>query len=125
MRHENWFILPPTQAYYFQKKNPLYRKLPLYRNDCISQSDAPMEFVDNFVNQEIFLPKNYSGKTNSLIVKVNHRQPEIEIHWYIDNKYITTTKGMHELAIQPIKGLHILTVVDGFGNELKKRFKIL
>jgi len=125
MRHENWFILPPTQAYYFQKKNPLYRKLPPYRNDCISRSVSPMEFVDNYVNQEIFLPKNYAGNINSLIVKVNHRQPEVEIYWYIDNQYITTTKGLHEVAILPIKGIHIVTVVDGYGNELKKSFKIL
>lgn len=125
MTHQNWFILPPTQAYYYQRKNPLYKQLPPYRKDCISLTETPMEFVDNFSNQAIFLPKDYDEKINSLIVKLKHRQPETTVFWYLDSLFITSTQSIHEVSIQPKKGVHTLTVVDVFGNELKKSFEIL
>jgi len=125
MKHVNWFVLPPTQAYFFKQKNPLYQPLPSFKKGCISKQNTSMEFVDNFSNQHIFLPKDFDSTRNSLIVKVKHQEEEVKIYWYLDTMYVTTTQSINEISIQPKKGIHILTVVDELGNELKKSFEIL
>ncbi len=46
------------------------------------------------------------------------------MYWYIDEEYIGTTKDIHELAIIPKLGEHLITVVDELGNEAKRKISI-
>ena len=125
MKHVSWFVLPPVQAYYYQLKNPFYKPLPPFRDDCVNSGKTPMEFIDNNKNEQIFLPKNFDEHKNNLILKIKHVQPEIQIYWYLDNRFIKSTKNFHEIAIQPKPGSHTITAMDALGNEIKKNFKIL
>lgn len=125
MTHKSWFILPPSQAYYYQLHNPFYKALPPYRTGCLSNTASPMEFVGGVDNEQIFLPKDFDERQNSLIIKLNHSQPDSKVFWYLNVNYLTTTQSIHEISIIPKKGTHTVTVVDEFGNELKKSFKIL
>ncbi|RED44578.1 penicillin-binding protein 1C [Winogradskyella eximia] len=124
IKNKSWFILPPLQAYYFKTKNPFYKPLPPYRNDCLESTGISMEFI--YPNQQttIFLPKDFDGNTNDLILKVAHSKPELEIHWYIDSEYIGSTKDIHDMAVLPTSGDHIITVMDELGNELKHKITI-
>lgn len=125
MIHKSWFVLPPTQAFYFQLNNPFYKPLPPFSLDCLSQTENTIEILIPFANEQIFLPKDFDETKNSFILKVKHSQPYAKIYWYVDEVYIKTTTYIHEIAIQPKKGEHILTVVDEFNNELSRKFKIL
>ncbi|HIP48701.1 MAG TPA: penicillin-binding protein 1C [Lutibacter sp.] len=125
MKHKSWFVLPPIQAYYYQQHNPFYKPLPPYRTDCLSNTESPMEFINTFKNEHIFLPKDFEGELNSLVIKVKHTQVNTKVFWYLNAHFIKTTQAIHEIAIKPKKGVHTLTVVDEFGYELKKEFKIL
>jgi penicillin-binding protein 1C len=113
-----WFVLPPLQAYYFKTKNPFYKELPPFRSDCVKSSEISMEFI--YPNQEstIFLPKDFDGIINELILKVAHSKPETELYWYLNETYIGTTKDIHDKAILPEPGEHVITVIDALGNEL-------
>jgi penicillin-binding protein 1C len=124
IKNKSWFILPPLQAYYFKTKNPFYKPLPPYRNDCLESTGISMEFI--YPNQQttIFLPKDFDGNTNDLILKVAHSKPELEIHWYINSEYIGSTKDIHDMAVLPTSGDHIITVMDELGNELKHKITI-
>lgn len=124
INNKSWFVLPPLQAYYFKNKNPFYKQLPPFRNDCIESSDISMEFIYPNQQSTIYLPKDFDGKTNDLILKVAHSKPELEIHWYIDSEYIGSTKDIHEMAVLPTSGKHIITVTDELGNELKHNITI-
>ena len=42
----------------------------------------------------------------------------------MDEQYVGTTKDIHELAIIPKAGEHLITVVDEFGNEAKRKITI-
>ena len=125
MKHENYFVLPPLQSYYYKLKHPFYKTLPPFRNDCISQETNPLSFVNNFNNQDVFLPKNFNEQKNSFIVKVKHRLPNTKIYWYLDSLYITTTQELNEVSISTGKGTHILVVIDEFGNEIQQKFTII
>lgn len=125
MKHKSWFILPPNQAYFFQLHNPFYKPLPPFRTNCMSLSKTPMAFVNTFDGDNIFLPKNFDEEKNTLILKLKHIQPNAKVFWHLNTNFITTTQTIHEIAISPKKGEHTLIVIDEFGNELKKTFKIL
>lgn len=119
-----WFVLPPLQAYYFQNKNPFYKPLPPYRNDCAEASGISMEFIYPNQQNTIFLPKDFDGNTNDLVLKVAHSKPELKLYWYIDNQYVGSTKDIHDMAVLPREGDHLITVVDELGNELKHKITI-
>lgn len=119
-----WFILPPLQAYYYKTQNPYYKPLPPYRNDCIESTEISMEFIYPNQQSTIYLPKNFEGNRNDLILKIAHSKPELELYWYIDNQYVGSTKDIHDMAVLPTVGEHIITVMDELGNELKHKITI-
>jgi penicillin-binding protein 1C len=125
MKHQSWFVLPPLMEYYYKQKNPLYKMLPPFKKDCLGESKKIMDFIYPKAYTQIFLPKDFNGKTNDVIFRLAHGTPETKIFWYLDKTFIGTTKNIHEMAIHPKKaGKHIVTVVDEFGNEVKRIFEI-
>jgi penicillin-binding protein 1C len=46
------------------------------------------------------------------------------VFWYLDETFIGSTKDIHEIAILPKQGKHIITVVDKLGNEAKRGFEV-
>ena len=83
-----------------------------------------MEFIYPSQQSTIFLPKDFNGNTNDLILKVAHSKPELKLFWYVDTKYVGATKDIHDIAILPQPGEHVITVVDELGNELKHKITI-
>ncbi|MHA7841980.1 MAG: penicillin-binding protein 1C [Winogradskyella sp.] len=124
LKTSSWFVLPPLQEYYFKTKNPFYKPLPPFRKDCMKTSAIHMEFIYPNQQNTIFLPKDFDGNTNDLILKVAHSKPELSLYWYIDNVYIGQTKDIHDMAVLPQKGQHTITVVDELGNEIKHRITV-
>ncbi|WP_299394505.1 penicillin-binding protein 1C [uncultured Gelidibacter sp.] len=122
--HKSWFVLPPLMEYYYKAQNPFYKALPPFRADCLGENAIAMEFIYPKENNTIFLPKDFDGQTNDLILKVAHSKPETLIFWYLDERYLGSTKDIHEFAMKPQRGKHIVTVVDEFGNESKRWIEI-
>src|SRR5690606_35587262 len=124
IQSKSWFVLPPLMAYYYQTKNPFYKALPAYRDDCLGETSTKMAFIYPKENNTIFLPKDFDGSTNDLILKLAHSKPETIVFWYLNETFIASTKAIHEMAIQPKQGKHLVTVVDELGNEAKIGFEI-
>lgn len=124
IKHKSWFVLPPMMAYYYKTKNPFYKALPKFRSDCLGEYGVSIEFIYPKENNSIFLPKDFDGETNALILKIAHSKPESTVFWYVDETYMGSTKDMHELAILPKQGKHVITIVDELGNEAKRIFEI-
>ncbi len=122
--HKSWFVLPPLMEYYYKSKNPFYKPLPQYRSDCLGDESISMQFIYPKVASTIFLPKDFDGKTNELILKIAHTKPGTTVFWYIDETFVGTTKDIHDMAIIPKAGNHLITTVDQFGNEESCRIKI-
>ncbi|WP_460220227.1 penicillin-binding protein 1C [Psychroserpens sp. MEBiC05023] len=124
IKHKPWFVLSPLKAYYYKAKNPFYKPLPKLRLDCAGDIQMNMDFIYPKENNSIFLPKDFDGQTNDLILKIAHSKPETNVYWYLNQTYVGTTKDVHELAILPQPGDHLITVVDSFGNEIKRQISI-
>ena len=124
MVQKNWFILPPLQAHYFKSKNPLYKVLPDFRTDCISEEKSVMDFIYPKELLSIYLPKDFDEVRKGLILKVTHQTPGIKLFWYLNSSYMGRTVDIHQFEIKPELGHHLITVVDELGNELKRNLII-
>lgn len=124
MKHKSWFVLPPLMEFYYKTKNPFYKTLPKFKPDCSGENAVSIAFIYPKKDDIIFLPKDFNGKTNDLILKIAHSKPERIVYWSIDKRFIGTTQNIHEMAIIPKIGTHIITVIDKFGNEQKTSFTV-
>ena len=120
----SWFTLPPLMEWYYKRHQVHYKTLPPWRDGCQGSSSITMDFIVPRKGGSIILPKNLDEKTNKLVLKIAHSNPDSAVHWYVDDQYIETTRTFHELAIVPSEGDHIITVVDNFGNEIKRRITV-
>ncbi|MEM6684306.1 MAG: penicillin-binding protein 1C [Bacteroidota bacterium] len=124
MVHKSWFVLPPLMEYYYQNKNPLYKTLPPFRKDCTSEFQKKMDFIYPEEASKVFLPKDFDGKTNGIVVRLAHSIPDTKVFWYVDETFLGETETIHELEIKPTAGVHTITVVDALGNEAKRTIEI-
>lgn len=124
MKHKSWFVLTPLMEYYYQQKDPTYKELPPFRMDCQTEEESKMEFIFPKPNTKLYLPKGFDEKVNELVLKVAHSTSNVSLFWYLDNSYIGETKEIHEIAVLPTVGRHLITVVDEQGNELKQWIEI-
>ncbi len=119
-----WFVLPPLMEYYYKTKNPFYKQLPPYRKDCDFSTLPVMQFIYPKEESTVFLPKDFNGKTNELILKIAHSKPKTTLFWYLDELYIGTTTDIHNKSIIPNVGKHFITVLDESGNEVKRHIEV-
>ena len=124
MEHTSWFVLPPLMEFYYQTKNPTYKVLPKYKNDCISEGKPTMDFIYPKESIKVFLPKDFDENTNQLVFRLAHSVIDSKVFWHLDGNFIGTTQTFHEIAITPKKGKHIITVIDELGNELIRTIEI-
>jgi penicillin-binding protein 1C len=126
MVHENRFVLPPVQEYYFKAKHLSYKSLPPYRADCQTGSTViNMELVYPKFNARIFIPRELDGQPGSTIFELAHRNANATVYWHLDDEFIGETKRIHHMELNPTEGKHTLTLVDHFGETLERSFEII
>ena len=121
-----WFILPPMQEYYFRAKNFSYKTLPPFRKDC--QNSSPLISMDLIYpkpDSKIFIPRELSGNEGKIIFELAHRNPNTVVYWHLDGNFVGSTKGSHNLILNPRKGKHFLTLVDENGETINSYFDII
>jgi penicillin-binding protein 1C len=123
--NEQWFVLPPAMEYFYRQKHPEYKPLPPFSEGCgTDKGVAVMEFIYPTPGVKIFIPRDHTGELSRVISEVVHRNPSKKIFWHLDEKYITTTKFIHQTEIFAGAGNHVLTLVDEDGNMIKCPFMI-
>ncbi len=126
IKNTPWFVLPPVQSWYYQKYNATYNKLPPFASNCTG-NNQPNQFELIYPRQftKVYIPKEQDGKRGLAIFEAAHENKEANLFWHVDNHYLGTTQGFHQMSIQASKGSHTLTLVDDLGNELQQRFEVI
>ena len=83
-----------------------------------------MDMIYPKPNARIFIPRDLDGKPGSSVFELAHSSPEVTIFWHLDGQYIGSTKQIHNLALKPAEGKHILTVIDENGESLERHFEV-
>lgn len=122
---KSWFVLPPVMAWYYKSQHIEYLPLPPFKEDCQGTQTTTMDFIYPKMNSKIYLTKNFNSEVQPVILKVAYSERDKELFWYVDDVYKATTKTFHELPITPTSGIHYITVVDAFGNEIRRKIEIV
>ncbi|SDD68804.1 penicillin-binding protein 1C [Pricia antarctica] len=77
-----------------------------------------MRFIYPKNGSRIGLTNNFEGKTNEMVIKLAHTQPEIGVFWYLNEKFLRQTQNFHEIGTIPSQGKHSITAIDALGNEV-------
>lgn len=132
MQHQDWFILPPDQAYYYQQSHADYKVLPEWRSDCqqleltkSESSQSPISLIYPRRNTQIYIPRELAGKQGRTIFKAIHGNSQAKLFWHLDDAFLGTTQTFHEQAIQIAAGDHKLILVDEDGNSIEQGFRVL
>ena len=130
MHARDWFVLPPTQEFYWRQHHSEYKALPPWRSDCLQDllqvdEDQPIELVYPNEESRIYIPMDLDGKRSRIILKAVHRNPAAQLLWHLDDEFLGETKIFHEreAALEP--GLHTLLIVDKQGYRLERRFRVI
>ena len=83
-----------------------------------------MEFVYPREWNNLFIPTHLDGTPGELVLELVHRQRNVKVFWQMDEEFMGTTSGIHQLAVHPESGWHVLNVTDERGNSLSRRFFI-
>ncbi|GAA4850778.1 penicillin-binding protein 1C [Algivirga pacifica] len=126
MVNQEWFILPPVEAWYYQRFHPEYKNVPPFLSHC-KQTDSKTYFdlIYPHSYRKVHIPIDQEGQRGHAVFEAAHEDASTNIYWHIDNQYLGSTKSTHQIAVQAPKGVHLLTLVDDLGNEIKQEFEVV
>lgn len=121
-----WFVLPPAQAYYYRHYHIDYQPLPPFKPGCEESSSRSSLISVIYPEHEaiLYLPKGFTGKQEMFVFKAAHQHPDATLYWHLDDRYLGETTDQHQMACRAEKGTHLLTLLDGQGNQKRIRFKV-
>jgi penicillin-binding protein 1C len=125
MKHISIFVLPPVMEWYYKQSHPWYKGLPPTSPNCTFSQNKIMQFIYPDDNMKIYLPIDLNGIKQKVLFEAAHQNSKAQIFWHIDEEYITTTQGHHQISALPKVGKHTLTILDEEGNKLTHRFEII
>jgi penicillin-binding protein 1C len=127
MIHQPWFVLPPVMEFFYKTRDPFYKVLPPYREDCkASESNAhSMDMIYPHEESKLYIPVDLDGKRGKVVFRAAHRIPKTKIYWYVDDVFMGTTTDFHQMGLSPEPGKHVLTLTDQNGETLRQDFEII
>jgi penicillin-binding protein 1C len=125
VRIERRFVLPPAIERYFAR-SLAYKGLPPWKpGSAQSGSDRSLAVVAPEDGASLFIPVEITGRPGAAVFTVAHRDSRAVVFWQLDGIYLGSTRGVHAIEVRPGAGGHVLTVVDGSGRSVSRRFTVL
>ncbi len=119
-----WFVLPPSQEYYYRNYHLDYRPLPPLKPGCDPPQNRQIEIIYPTHGAILYLPKGFSGEKEKFIFKAAHARRDAVLYWHLDREYIGKTDDGHVIACRIASGRHVLTLIDDEGNQRKTVFEV-
>jgi len=124
MQARNWFVLPPTQEYFYALSHPNYRPMPPFGEGCSSQEHQIMEFIHPKAGEAILIPRTPGTPSKDILMQLAHLQGDATVYWYLDDTYMGKTEHFHELILDIEPGEYLLTAVDDRGNRIQQSLQV-
>lgn len=127
LRAVKWFVLPPTMEWYYRRSHADYRPLPPFAPGEAAAEKASPSLGLVFPEQggTIYVPVDLDGTPGRTVFRAVHRDPRATIYWHLDGAYLGETTELHDVEARPGVGEHVLTIVDGNGEEVVRTFTCL
>jgi len=125
---KKWFVLPPAEEWYYRRWNLDYKPLPPEETAAGGSAASGRNNLALFnpePDAQVYVPRELDGREGRIVFSAAHRSETGIIYWHLDGNYLGSTETFHEMEARPPSGLHTLTLVDGEGNTLTRRFTVL
>jgi penicillin-binding protein 1C len=122
------FVLPPGIEWFYRMRHADYAPMPPWRSDCTSalgNGAASLSIIYPKPDTAVYVPIELDGKRGRTVLEAAHRDPRATIYWHLDDQYLGLTRDIHQMAVAPAPGSHVLTLVDDTGERLERRFTVL
>ena len=127
MIRKKWFVLPPAMAWFYQRSHSDYLPLPPFRTklteDAATNRNLTLIYPDP--GGAIYVPVELSGKRGRTIFEAAHQRADATLFWHLDETYLGETREMHQVAVAPSPGRHLITVLDDQGEMVQRWFNVL
>ena len=123
----NWFELPATEAWYYDRIHPEYEPIPDFHPACqpVAGNYDQLDIIYPHSGTAIYIPKEVDGKREKAVFEAVHSNREMALYWHINDTFVRQTTGEHKIALRLKPGRYDLTVVDERGNAADRQFEIL
>jgi penicillin-binding protein 1C len=129
IRSTAWFVLPPAMEAYYRAFHSDYRPPPAYRPDCRAAvgtaGSAALSLVSPREDATVYVPVEMDGASGRVVFEAAHRDPAARVFWHLDGEYLGETRDIHQMALAPRPGEHVLVLVDERGETVRRRFTAL
>lgn len=126
MKQAAWFVVSPTQEYFYKQHSLFYKPLPDYLPACAGE--ATLRQLDIIYPREgfkIYIPVNESGEKGKCILKATHKNADAILFWQLDGEFAGTTQKFHQISILPEVGKHTLSITDNEGEMVQVKFEVI
>ncbi len=86
--------------------------MPPHIAGCINETIKPMDIIYPEEDAKIYLPVELSGERGKTVFTATDRTSNAKLFWHIDDEYIGATTQFHQMAVNPLPGKHVLTIVE-------------
>lgn len=125
MQHQSWFVLPPVEEWYYQYHHSDYQKLPpLHPLARDRETEVQLEWIYPGPNSRVRIPIEVDGSQGKVLLQAAHRDPQANVHWFMDGTYLGSTYRYHQMELSPLPGKHQLTISDEEGNQKNCIFEV-
>lgn len=126
METRPWFVLPAGMEYFYRERHADYRPLPPLRRDCMAtREERAVSCVYPQEGARLYVPVELDGEGGRVVFQAAHRRPATRVFWHLDDDYVGVTEHLHQLALAPTPGEHVLTLMDAHGELFRRRFEVL
>jgi penicillin-binding protein 1C len=122
---ESRFVLPPAEEWHYRRWNLDYRPLPAAASASPAAGEETLALFNPQPGAQIYVPRELDGGEGRIVFAAAHRDPAGRIYWHLDGAYLGSTSVFHEMEARPAPGFHTLTLVDGQGSSISRRFEAL
>lgn len=119
-----WFVLPPSEEYYYRNYHIDYVPLPPVKPGCGEDRNRQIELIYPEPGAILYLPKGFSDKREQFVFKTAHARPDAILYWHLDETYIGETTDHHQISSSASPGKHRLTLIDNQGNRKTISFEV-
>ena len=119
-----WFVLPPSEEYYYRNYHIDYVPLPPVKPGCGEDRNRQIELIYPEPGAILYLPKGFSDKREQFVFKAAHARPDAILYWHLDEAYIGETTDHHQISSSASPGKHRLTLIDNQGNRKTISFEV-
>ncbi len=129
LRTVSWFVLPPALETHYRRVHADYRPPPAFRPDCRgalgASGSASLSFVYPREEAFVYVPVEMDGSVGRVVFEAAHRDPEARVFWHLDDAFEGETRELHQMALAPRPGPHVLVLVDERGETVRRRFTVV